>query len=236
MRTLGDLSDSECHWKYIPAAMQSFADLQAGIETINRAFDFEALSKTKSWQKTGFTQFIDIAVAMNRFVCDRCGKDFGSVDTWGTDRALVLDSLTGLSRQAMDNAVGNKPVKAPGDWGVAMDNLERVIVRLTGGLQCHFVLTAHLEREVDQISGAIKLMASTLGQKLAPKLPAMFDDVIETQHPTKDGFLWRTWAPNVDLKARNLPMSDNLIPSFGPLIASWEKAGGVITPTEEKAA
>lgn len=236
MRTLGDLTDEQCHWKYIPSALPSFADLQASIETINRSFDFEALSKQKNWQKQGYQQFIQAAISMNDFECDRCGRSFGSVDSWGTDRALVVDSLTGLSRMAMDNTVGAKPVKAPGDWGTAMDNLERFIIRLTGGLQCHFILTAHLEREVDQISGAIKLMASTLGQKLAPKLPALFDDVVETQHPTKDSFIWRTWAPNVDLKARNLPMSDNLVPSFGPLLDSWAKAGGVFQPKEEKAA
>lgn len=236
MRTLSDVPDEKIHWKYIPAAMQSFSDLLAASNTINASYDFEAIAKQKIWQKQGFKQFLDVASLCNNFICDRCGRSFGSLDTWRTDRAFVVDSLTGLSRQAMDNAVGSKPVKAPADWGVAMDNLERMIVRLTGGLQCHFVMTSHLEREKDEITGSIKLMPSTLGQKLAPKLGALFDDVVETFSRDRDTFAWRTFAPGIDLKGRNLGRSENLPPSFKPLIESWQKAGGIIQSTQTEAA
>ena len=39
---------------------------------------------------------------MNDFTCDRCGESFGDVSTWNTDRAIVVDSLSGLNIMAMD--------------------------------------------------------------------------------------------------------------------------------------
>jgi hypothetical protein len=69
-------------------------------------------------------------------------------------------------------------------------------------------------------------MASTLGRKLGPKLPRFFSDVV---HVKRDGpkFTWSTSTPNVETKARNVPISGDLSPSFGPIIASWRKSAGV---------
>lgn len=233
MRTLADVPDKHLHWHYIPPARPDFADMKKSAIQINESFDLEALTKKKDWDKKKYRQFIEVLDSMNDFRCDRCGESFGSVDEWGTDRAIVIDSLSGLSIMAMDLVVGSKPVKAIADWGTSMDNLERFLNRMCAGTQCHFVLTAHLEREKDEVSGGITLMASTLGNKLAPKVPRYFDDVVQCDHDGTD-FLWKTIARNVDLKARNLPLKDKLPPSFLPLIKSWQEAGGIIQPTEFK--
>ncbi len=84
------------------------------------------------------------------------------------------------------------------------------------------MLTAHLERETDEVTGGVSLMASTLGKKLAPRLPRFFSDVI---HAKRDGekFSWSTASFNVDLKARNVPIADNLPPSFVPLLKQWKE-------------
>jgi len=134
----------------------------------------------------------------------------------------VVDSLSGLNIMAMTLVVGSKPTKAMSDWGVAMDNLEKLLQKLCTDTKCHFVLTAHLERETDEVSGGIQLMASTLGRKLAPKIPRFFDDVICCQRNGSE-FTWSTAALNVDLKARNLPIGDRLEPSFVPLIKHWKE-------------
>ena len=202
------------------------------LNKVNESYDLEALTKRKDWEKTKYRQFFEVITSMNNFVCDRCKKEFGGVDNWNTDRAICLDSLSGTSIMAMDLAAGAKPVKAPADWGTAMDALERFINRMCTGTQCHFVMTAHLEREKDEITGGVVLMASTLGQKLAPKVPRYFDDVVQCKKDGKD-FSWATSARQVDLKNRNLPLSEKLFPSFKLIIDSWKKAGGIIIPTEE---
>lgn len=234
MRTLADVPEDKLHWHYVPPASPTWDDMLDNARKIN-TMSFKALTQLGDMNKQKYGQWLEILTTMNNFVCDRTGESFGDVSEWGTDRAIVVDSLSGLNIMAMDMVVGAKPVKAMGDWGVAMDNLERFIVMMTTNTQCHFVMTAHLEREQDEVSGAIHLMASTLGKKLAPKVPRFFDDVVLCQN--REGkFSWATEAMNVDLKWRNLPGGKELPPSFVPLIDSWKKAGGIIQSTKENAA
>lgn len=143
-------------------------------------------------------------------------------NAFGKNRAIVIDSMSGLAIMAMNLVAGSKPVKCVADWGIAIDNLERLITKLCVDVKCHFVLTAHLERETDEVTGGTTLMASTLGKKLAPKLPRFFSDVIHVKRTGTD-FEWSTATSNVDLKARNLPLKDKIPPTFVPIIEAWAK-------------
>ena len=219
--TLGDTDSARVHWHYIAPATASWTDMLLSAEKINK-MSFDALAKLPDISKQKYTEFLDVLTTCNDFIDDRTGESFGDVATWGPDRALVLDSLSGLNVMAMNLVVGSKPTKSMADWGVAMDNLERLITKLTVDTKCFFVLTAHLERETDEMTGGTQLMASTLGRKLAPRLPRFFDDVVQTKREgTK--FVWATDTTNVDLKARNLPISGNLEPSFKAVIDAWRK-------------
>jgi hypothetical protein len=220
MEVLADLPKDKLHWKYIAPSSPDFADMISSAEKIN-TMSFEMLTKLPDINKRKYAEFVSVLTCLSNFICDRTGQAYGSVDSWGPDRVLVVDSLTGLSLMAMNLVTGSKPVKSMADWGVAIDNLERLITKLCVDTKCHFVLTAHLEREVDEVTGGTSLMASTLGRKLAPKLPRYFSDVI---HVKRDGakFVWSTASTNVDLKARNLPLAENLLPSFGQIYASWK--------------
>lgn len=221
MEVLSDLPPEKLHWKYIAPATPDFSDMISSATKIN-TMSFEALTKLPDINKRKYTEFIDVLTALSNFTCDRTGQSYGAVDAWDQSRVLVIDSLTGLSIMAMNLVAGSKPVKSMADWGVAIDNLERLITKLCVDTQCHFVLTAHLEREVDEVTGGTSLMASTLGRKLAPKLPRFFSDVIHVKRNV-DKFVWSTASSNVDLKARNLPISDSLDPSFTPLIRAWKE-------------
>jgi hypothetical protein len=129
----------------------------------------------------------------------------------------------------MSLVVGNKPVKSQADWGIAQDQIEKLLRQLTDGCRCHVVLLAHVEREVDQVFGGVKVTVSTLGRALAPKIPPMFSDVIlSVREGTK--FSWSTANAQADLKARNLPIADGLPPSFKPIIDKWISRGGSLTP------
>lgn len=219
--TLGDIPKEKCHWHYIAPAASGWDELLDSAQKINN-FDLKTLASLSDINKRKYNQFMDVIKACNNFTCDRTGESFGDISTWGPDRAFIIDSLSGLNIMAMNLVVGSKPVKAMADWGIAMDNLERLIMKLTTDTRCYFVLTAHLEREQDEITGGTTITVSALGRKLAPRIPRFFDDVVLCSQ--KNGkFTWSTTSMGVDLKARNLPLSDNIPPSFVQIIEKHKK-------------
>lgn len=221
MEVLADIPSTKLHWHYIAPATPDWAAMLDSANKINK-MNLKSLSELSDINKSKYTEFLDVLTCLSNFKCDRTGQEYGAVDSWDGTRALVVDSLSGLNIMAMNLVTGSKPVKSMADWGIAIENLERLITKLCVATQCHFVLIAHLERETDETTGGTTLMASTLGRKLAPKLPRFFSDVI---HVKRDGnkFVWSTASINVDLKARNLPLADNLEPSFKLIIESWRK-------------
>lgn len=221
MEVLADVPSDKLHWRYIKPASPSFASMIDSAKKIN-TFTQKMLSDLTDINKTKYANFIDILSSLDNFTCQRTGKSYGSVEEWGPERAIVIDSLSGLSIAAMNLGTGSKPVKSIADWGIAMDNLERLIIKLCVDTSAVFVLTAHLEREKDEITGGTMMMPSTLGQKLAPKLPRFFSDVIHVKR-VLDKFTWSTTTSNVDLKARNLKLKDDLPPSFVPIIENWKR-------------
>jgi hypothetical protein len=108
-----------------------------------------------------------------------------------------------------------------------MQLVENLFQKLCTDTRAHFILISHIERETDEVLGGSKIMAATLGRKLAPRLPRFFSDVVLSE---KNGakFSWSTAALGADLKARNLPLADGLPPTFGPIIDNWKKQGGII--------
>ena len=214
------------HWHVLPRPPASFETMAQAATTINQ-LDLGSLSKIQDPNRGKHNQFISLLRALADFPDDRTGKKYGAVDSWGTGRALVLDSLTGINPIALSLVVGGKPVKSMSDWGIAMDQIEKLIRQLCDGCRCHFVLTAHVERETDQVFGGVKITVSTLGRALAPKIPPMFSDVILTY---REGtrFLWSTANSQADLKARNLPVADGLAQDFTVIVKRWQSRGGII--------
>jgi hypothetical protein len=221
MEVLSDTDPEKCHWHYIAPASTPWQQMIDSATKIN-TMALDSLAKLTDINKRQHTEFIELLTTLSNFKDDRTGREYGAVDAWDNKRFLVVDSLSGLNIMAMNLVTGTKPVKSMSDWGIAMDNLERLITKLTVDLNCGLVLTAHLERETDEVTGGVSLMASTLGKKLAPRLPRFFSDVI---HAKRDGekFAWSTASFNVDLKARNVPIADNLPPSFLPLLKHWQE-------------
>lgn len=214
------------HWHVLPRPAGSFLTLADSANKI-LTMTQESLHKMQDPNRVKHRQFEDLLRALADFPDDRTGQKFGPVDEWGPSRCLALDSLTGINPIALSLVVGGKPVKSQADWGIAQDQVEKLIRQLTDGCRCHFVLLAHVEREIDQVFGGVKVTVSTLGRALAPKIPPMFSDVILSQ---REGtrFLWSTANPQADLKARNLPIADGLPQDFAPIIAKWKSRGGSI--------
>ena len=217
---------SNVHWHVLPQASTNFNVLADSATKIN-TMALEALAKMSDPDRSKHNQFINLLRALTDFEDQRTGRRFGAVDSWGTGRVLAIDSLTGINPIALSLVVGGKPVKSQSDWGIAQDQIEKLLRKLCDGCRCHFVLTAHIEREVDQVFGGVKLTVSTLGRALAPKIPPMFSDVVLSY---REGarFLWSTDNAQADLKARNLPIRSGLEQNFGAIVERWKSRGGVI--------
>lgn len=216
---LEDTPLDACHWHYIPPGNTDWDVLLDNAKKIN-SLSNDALQKLPGVNKEKYRQFFDVIQAANNFHCDRCDKSFGNAATWGSDRALVIDSLSGLSIIARDLVTGAKPVITQPDWGVMMENLERFLNACTS-LPCWFIMTAHTEREVDEVAGTSKLMASTLGRKLPPKIPRFFSDVILCRRNGAT-FTWDTSTIDVDTKWRNLKLAGNMEPDFAAIVSTWK--------------
>lgn len=212
------------HWATIRTTPTGFAAMKDISEKIN-TYNFEMLTKLVDPNKKQYNQHTQLLTMLSEFKDERTKKSFGAVDHWNTDRALVIDNLSGLSDIILNNVVGGKPVKNQGEWGIAQTQVETLLKMLTDGCRCHFILLSHIEKELDEVNGGYKTMASTLGKKLAPKLPKMFSDVILAERNGKE-FNWSTAASGVTLKSRNLAFSDKITPGFGQIIQKWESRGG----------
>lgn len=207
------------HYHVVRAPDSSFEDMITAATRINTQ-SLESLSKLMDPDRAKHNQFISILKALANFIDDRTGESFGSVATWSAGYVLAIDGLTGLGRASMAMVVGGKPVRSQPDWGIAQDQVEKLLRKLCDDCRCSFVLLAHVERETDAVLGGVKLMASTLGVKLAPKIPAMFSDVILTTRQG-DKWSWDTANSMADLKTRNLPIKADLPPNFAAIVTKW---------------
>ena len=210
---------SNLHWHDLKPAAAGFKSMIESAKKINTMSN-EALAKLQDPNKSQHNSFISLLEALNDFKDQRTGQSFGAVDTWGVDKALIIDPLTGINSAAMSLVVGGRPIKSLVDWGIAMDQVEKLIRQLTADCNCHFVLISHVEREVDQVLGGVKITVGTLGVKLAAKIPPMFSDVILTKREGSS-FFWSTADPNADLKTRNLILGERLRPDFNVIVEKW---------------
>lgn len=214
------------HWHIMAPPKASFSEMMESAKLIN-SMSLDALAKMVDPNRAKHDQYIKLFTALNDFPSDRTGQKFGPVDGWSPSRALIIDGLTGLGRAAMALVIGGKAVKSQSDWGIAQDQLEKLLRQFCDGCRCHIVILAHVEREVDQVLGGTKLMVSTLGKALAPKIPSMFSDVILTVR-SGDKWFWDTSSPMADVKTRNLAIAGNLPADFRPLLEKWKNRGGLI--------
>ena len=97
------------HWMSVLPATDGWEALDEMALKIG-SLDFEGISKIKGIGKektrVPATKFLS---ALKDFQCERDNKSYGSFTTWGDDRALVVDSLSGLSTIAWYLTVGINP-------------------------------------------------------------------------------------------------------------------------------
>lgn len=214
------------HWSYCPPASAGWDSLETMITSIS-SMTQQQLADQKNMGKESFrAPALKFLQAFSNFHCDRTGKDYGDVSTWDDTRSLNIDSLTGWSLIGFGCTVGYKPTANPGEWGIAQSFIYSMLKKIITDRRCYFNLTSHIEKEQDELTGIKKIMVSTIGAKLAPKIPPLFSEVIRCTRTVKDGkadFSWSTLSDDMDLKNRALPMKTYLKPDFGPIVEAYER-------------
>lgn len=203
-----------------------FASLLDAAEKVGK-LSYEMITKMSDPNRSGENNaFYKILKACSNFPDDRTGETFGPIDSFGPDKIFIMDSLSETSNACMKMVIGNKPTAAPPDYGVAQNNLLNFLRLLTQGLACTCVVTAHVDRQQDEITGGVKLMTKSVGKALANDIPQLFSDVIYTVREG-DKFYWDTAAANVDVKTRNLPIAAKQTPDFGIIMEKWKARAAV---------
>lgn len=218
-------------WTYVPGAPGD-VDTQIEAAILINTRDQAFLSGMRDNNRKAYSQFVDVLKAIKNFT-DSTGKSWGGVHSWNTDRCLVLDGWSGLGPMALNLFCGKRPNYDKPDYGIAQKALFNLWQMLALQLRCHVIVIGHTERGLTESGVSMKLTINTIGRALAPDLPKDADDFIYSDRVDGKNFKWSTASPTVVTKTRNLPLSDNLPPDFAPVIASWERAGGIIVPTGE---
>jgi hypothetical protein len=203
-----------------------FAELITSAKKVN-TMSLDTLAKGIDTNRSKYNTFELFLECLNNFQDQRTGKSYGCADEWGTGRLLAVDGMAGLARAAMTLVIGGKPVTNQSDFGIAQKQVSTIIHMITNQLRCHFVMLAHVEREVDQVLGGVKITLKSIGKALGPDLIPMFSDVILTVREG-DKFSWDTGSGLADVKTRNLPIKTGLPPDFGQIISKWKSRGGVL--------
>lgn len=203
------------HVHYLPPAQVGWDVVQKYV-TLAHTMSIDALLKVSDPGRSHYTQFMQLFNTCKDFTCDRCGDSFGDVSEWDEGRAICGDGLTSLTTMALQAIVGGKPIKSLPEYGTTMEFIEAFFKLYWGNTRCTAVFTAHIDREVNPVTGLSSITAHTIGQKLAPKLVKIPDEVIIAKHE-RGGYRWSTVDDTYVLKHRRLPESDNLPPTFAQL-------------------
>lgn len=233
------------HWTTAMPITQGWKGLEEMVKKIS-LLDYESLAKIKSGIGKEDTRpaAMKLLNAIANFKCERTGKEYGDMTQWGPERAFCVDSLSGLSQIAWALTVGHKPTAHQGEWSIAMNFINDLIMKISTDRKCFLTVTAHVEKEMNELTGVNQVMVSTLGRKLAPKIPRFFSEVVyakRTVKGTEPDFFWSTVDVNAELKNRSLLLSDHLPPNFGPIVKRYHerlkaRGNGAVAPAPQPSA
>jgi len=209
------------HWRHVKPTNMDVSSMIRSADQLNRksVSDMQKQDSPALLEKAKYRTFLDLLNSIQNFKCQRTGKSYGDVTEWDDTRAFCIDSLTGINLMMTQLQVGNRGTLTLPDYNVCQLTLENLIVTLCS-INSFFALTAHIEREKDELTGKVNIMASTVGKKLAPKVPIHFSEVVRAHREGKK-FFWSTEDEEMELKARSLPWSGEITPSFVQIVESY---------------
>ncbi len=232
MSTISAIKESK--WAYLnPYGKAVDWDVLAQVGRHINTLGNKELQEAGVGNKRDFTQWLEMIALFNSFKTKQ-GEDLGDVMKWGTDRVLVIDGMTGMNRMARGLSAGMRPLLTQPDYGVIMFNLQTMFEYLTSQVWCTLILIAHIEKEKDEISGGYVTTVASVGRKLPPVIPPLFDDVILSIRKG-DQFSWSVAeaADETQTKNRTLPLRNDLEQDWAILFDAWKENGGTFGPHPE---
>ena len=225
-------------YRYIPPAVSKWSIIKEVAQKVN-LLGYKQLTEMKSGMgKENSGQFLDLIDLLSNFV-DQHGHSHGPVDDLDPSYLVCVDSISGMNVMARALNVGMKPSLHQGEWGVAMHMEDTLITKVVADTQCFTAFLGHVDKEMDEIIGKPQYMPAFLGKKLAPKVPSIFSDVVNSYRDGKK-YYWSTMRRDYSsLKVRNLTLEDTLKPDFKPIVNAWLKrkrmveAGELPAPLDE---
>jgi len=211
------------HWHVISSPAIGLKALTDAAQKVG-ILSYESITKMTDPERGANNPYYKILQAFNDFPDDRTGHKFGNIGEWKADRILCVDSLSELGNACMKMVIGNKPTASQPDYGVAQNNLMNLLRFFTQGFPPTFVMTAHLQRQVNEITGGVQLMTKAIGKAMADDIPQLFSEVLFTQREGTNWY-WDTAAPNVTTKTRYLPIKGKIDPNFGQIMDKWTLRG-----------
>jgi hypothetical protein len=200
-----------------PNTLSSLIDAADKVGKLTYESLTKLLDPNRSGENNAYWKILKLCA---NFTDTLTGEAFGGLETFPTESLFIMDSLSETANAAFKMQVGNKPTGAPPDYQVAQNNLLNFLRLLTQGVRCGVIVTAHIERLADEISGGTKITTKSIGKALANDIPQLFSDVILTARQGAD-WSWDTANAQADLKTRNLPVHAKLPPNFNPLFDKW---------------
>ncbi len=212
---------SNLHWHVVTTPSIPFKDLMDAAKKVG-ILNYKAITEMVDPNRSQNNPYYKIMEALADFTDDRTGEKFGNMDKWTRDDIFVIDSLSELANACMKMVIGNKPTASQPDYGVAQNNLMNFLRYITQGFEPTVVITAHVQRQVDEISGNVKLMTKAIGKALGDEIPQLFSEVIGT---VRDGTNWYWDCANssLDTKTRYLQIASKIKPDFAQIMDKWVK-------------
>jgi hypothetical protein len=223
-RDSGKPVPTNLHWHVVPTAALDLKSLTEAAQKVG-LLTYESLTKIVDSDRGKNNPAYKILEALADFPDDRTGRKFGNIGTWGADKIFGIDSLSELANAYEKMTVGNKPVMAQNEYGVAQNNLLNFLRYLTGtGTKFTLIMTAHLQKQVNELTGSTNLMTKAIGKAISDDIPKLFSEVLFCYREGLSWY-WDTTAPNVVTKTRYLPLQSKIKPDVGQIMDKWLARG-----------
>ena len=209
------------HWHVARTQAIGLASLIDSAKKVG-LLTYEGLTKSVDPDRAKNNPWEKLLTTLTDFPDDRTGQKFGNIGEWGPERILVNDSLSETANACFRMVIGNKPTASQPDYGVAQNNLLSWLRYMTQSFRGTFVITAHVARQTNEVTGATQLMTKAIGKALADDIPQLFSETIYTYREGTNWY-WDTAAANVDTKTRYLPIASKITPDFGQIMDKWKE-------------
>jgi hypothetical protein len=222
------LDFSRLHWKQVLPSNVDLAALKikAGLSNSMGAGELQKLEDGLERRK--YPQFMNLLRAMESFEDENTGRNLGNVATWDDNVAFVIDSQTGINTMIAQHVCGHRPTMTQPEFGIAQNHAMDLINMWTS-LSCFFVVTGHMEKEINPNTGVEKLTIALIGKAISHRYHIPFSEALVAYRTDKYEYFWSNTDTRAVTKARYLPRSHTLAPDFGPIVKGYRDRKHAVT-------